>query len=420
MIRVRPSQVSGTVRSAPSKSCTHRAVVLASLAKGESVLRRPLVSEDTKATIAGMAALGAQIAVGDDAATVRGSQLKAPKEPIDCLNSGTTLRLLSGIASLLDEPVTLTGDASLQSRPMKPLLAALTELGVKATSQRSDGRAPITVQGPNTGRWAHIKGDVSSQFISSLLISSALKPRDTDVVITTPLISRPYVDLTISMMASFGVKCAALKNGYRVMGGQSYRPLDYAVPGDWSSAAFMLAAGALAGKVAVKGLDKETAQGDRRFLDVLEGFGAKPAWTEDSVKVAKADLDGADVDMGDIPDLFPITAVLATQARGRTVLSGAGHLRFKESDRIATTASMLKGMGADITPTDDGCIVNGPTKLTGGAVGGADDHRIFMAAAIAGLVSERPVELSGRSYEVSYPRFLDDLRRIGAGLEASG
>lgn len=420
-LQVRPSAVQGTVPAPPSKSYTHRAIVLSSLAHGDSRLKGALLSGDTLATLKGMEQFGAIVRKEGEDIIVRGGKLKAPTGPIDCANSGTTIRLLSGIASLLPYNVTLTGDESLQQRPMKPLLNALTELGVRAASQRGDGNAPLIIRGPNKGRWAHIKGDISSQFISSLLISSALKDLDTEIVITTPLKSKPYVEITRDMMSLFGAISTETKNGYRVLGGQRYRPRDYVIPGDYSSAAFPLVAAALTGKVTVSGLDPQDRQGDRQVLDVLAAFGARVSWSGNSVTVEKGDLHGTDVDVGDSPDSFPILAVLASQSEGETKLTNGAHLRFKESDRIATTVSFLKLMGANIEEREDGCVIKGPTKLRGRTINPSGDHRILMAAAVAGLVADGPTTITdGDCYRISYPRFVADLKALGAGAEESG
>lgn len=415
---VRRSEASGTVRAPPSKSYTHRAIVLAGLSRGDSVLRRPLLSGDTLATLKGMEQFGAIVRREGDDLMIRGGKLRAPSGPIDCGNSGTTLRLLTGIASLLKSDITLTGDESLRTRPMKPLLAALSEMGVRAVSASREGLPPITIRGPNHGRWTHIKGDISSQFISSLLISSALKDLDTEIVITTPLTSRPYVEITRDMMARHDVTSTETKNGYRVLGGQRYRPRDHAIPGDYSSASFPLVAGALTGKVTVAGLDPRDRQGDRAVLEVLERFGASVTVGDDAATVERGAMKGIDVDVGSMPDSFPILAVLATQASGATVLRNAKHLRFKESDRIATTVSFLANMGADIEEREDGCAVRGPTRLRGRSIDPSGDHRILMAAAVAGLVADGQTTISDSgAYKISYPDFVRDMRALGCGME---
>lgn len=420
-LEISRSAARGVVRAPPSKSYTHRAIILAGLARGESVIKRPLLSGDTLATLHGMEAFGAMTQREGDDLVLRGGTLRPPSGEIDCGNSGTTLRLLAGVASLLPSTVTLTGDASLQQRPMKPLLAALGELGVSAASARKDGTAPLIIRGPNKGRWAHIKGDVSSQFISSLLISSALKDLDTEIVITTPLLSKPYIDITMDIMARFGVRSWETKDGYHVPGGQTYRPLTMAVPGDYSSAAYPLAAGALTGKVTVSGLDPEDRQGDRRAVDILAGLGAKITRKGDRVTAEAAPLVGCDIDLRDNPDLFPILAVLATQAEGVSRLHGAGHLRHKESDRIRATVTFLKAMGADIEERDDGCEVRGPTPLRGRSVDTFGDHRIMMAEAVAALVADGTTVISeSESAAISYPSFVKDLRALGASIGGKG
>ena len=413
-LQVKPSEISGTIIAPPSKSCTHRAIVLASLAKGTSKIEKALICKDTTATIQAMEAFGATIKEDNDKLSIRGGRLKAPIEPIDCLNSGTTLRLCSGIASLMDNNITLTGDESLKGRPMKPLLNAFTEMGVYCVST-SKG---ITIRGPNNGRWTHIRGDVSSQFISSLLISSALKPRDTDIVITSPLVSKPYIDITTSMMAQFGVRCSETKDGYRVMGGQSYGPREYVIPGDYSSAAFALGAGAISGKVTVTGLDPNDVQGDRLIIDFLREFGADVSISGDSVTVVKSELEGINADIGNCPDLFPILAVIGTQAEGVTTLYNAAHLKHKESDRIAAVVTFLRNMGADIDETDDGCIIRGKCNLTGCTVNPNGDHRILMAAVVAAMsASGKTIITDGGCYDVSYPAFIKDFNTLGADLE---
>ncbi len=413
-LQVKPSEINGTMTAPPSKSCTHRAIVLASLAKGTSKIEKALRSRDTLATMHAMEAFGASIKEDGETLVIRGGRLKSPINPIDCLNSGTTLRLCCGIASLLDNNITFTGDDSLKGRPMKPLLNAFTEMGVYCTST-SQG---IIIRGPNNGRWTHIRGDVSSQFISSLLISSALKPRDTDVVITSPLVSKPYVNITVNMMSQFGVKCAETKDGYRIMGGQSYRSRDYTVPGDYSSAAFALVAGAISGKVTVTGLNPNDIQGDKAIIDFLREFGADIDVCGDAVTVKKSELKGINADVGGCPDLFPILAVLGTQAEGETVLYNAAHLKHKESDRIASVVAFLKNMGANIEERDDGCIIKGKNSLTGCVVNPNGDHRILMAAVVAATVaSGKTIITDGGCYDVSYPAFIRDFKSLGVDLE---
>jgi 3-phosphoshikimate 1-carboxyvinyltransferase len=409
--------VSGKVAASPSKSYTHRAMTLALLAEGRSVLHRPLHGEDTLATLEAVRAFGG-MAEGDDDLTIEGGHLRCPEDVIDARNSGTTIRLMTGVASLLPCLTVLTGDDSVRRRPMQPLIDALGGLGVRCESTRGNGLAPLVVKGPNLGRRTEMRGDVSSQFLSSLLLSSPLKEVDTDIRLTTPLRSRPYVDITVDMMSLFGARCQEVPGGFQVPGGQSYRPQRYTVPGDYSSAAFVLAAGALAGETLVSGLDPQDRQGDRRLLDIMRELGAEVGWKGGELHCAQGRMEGADIDLGDAPDLFPVVAVLCTQARGESRICNAAHVRLKESDRISATTAFLRAMGADVEEREDGCIVHGPSTLRGAPVDAHNDHRILMAAAVAALVAEGETIISdGDCHRISYPDFVQDMRSLGARME---
>ncbi len=417
-LRVRPSTIEGEVSSSPSKSYTHRAMALALLAEGTSHLRRPLLSGDTLATLSAVRKFGAEVDREGEVLHINGGRLRCPDDVINVDNSGTTIRIMAGIASLLPCITVLTGDESIRRRPMQPLIDALAELGAECRSTRGNGLAPLLVRGPNTGTRTHIKGDVSSQFISSLLISSAVKPVDTEIVLTTPLRSRPYVEITMDMMDRFGVRSGTIPDGFMVPGGQTYKPQDYAVPGDFSSAAFPLVAGALAGHAKVRHLDKQDRQGDKAVLDILSKFGAPVHWVGDAVETSRVPLVGNEVDLSQAPDLFPIVAVMATQAVGVTVINNAEHVRLKESDRIAATMEFLGRMGAEVEERRDGCMIKGPCKLRGASVDSLADHRILMAAAIATLVAEgESVITDGDCFKISYPGFVEDMTALGADLE---
>jgi 3-phosphoshikimate 1-carboxyvinyltransferase len=417
-LQVRPSEIEGAVSASPSKSYTHRAMVLALLGKGTSRLDNVLLGGDTLATLNAVRKLGGVVTFEGDRCVIEGGHLTCPDDVINTDNSGTTIRIVAGIASLLPCHTVLTGDESIRRRPMQPLISALCEMGVECYSTRGNGLAPLIVKGPNRGAETHIPGDISSQFISSLLISSPLKDVDTDIHITTELKSRPYVEITIGMMSRFGVRCSESDGTFHVPGGQSYQARDYIVPGDFSSAAFPLAAGALAGKATVTNLDPEDDQGDRRFVGILKDFGAKVEQTESSITVRTAPLQGMDIDLADAPDLFPIAAVVATQAKGISTIFNAEHVRFKESDRIASTVKFLKDMGADIQETKDGCVIRGPCHLRGTEVDPLADHRILMAAAVAALVAKGDTLIEdGDCFKISYPGFVKDMVSLGASVE---
>jgi len=411
-----PSRVSGTIRAPPSKSVTHRAVVLAALSSGSSQIRRPLRSQDTNATLDGVEAFGAHVARDRVSVRVDGDSLRVPNGPVDARNSGTTLRLLAGVASLLPGATTLTGDSSLRKRPMGPLLDALRALGAGAISLGGDGRPPVEIRGTLRGGSASLPGDVSSQFLSSLLLAGPLAAQGVEIRVIPPIRSEPYIKLTVQMMRWFGVDVTADDGLYRTSGGQRYRATDTDVPGDFSSAAFPLVASAITdGDVTVTGLDVDGPLGDRKIVDILRAFGASIEVSGDRVRAQGGPLVAQTVDIGDTPDLFPILAVLASQARGESRFVNGRHLRFKESDRIEATVSLLLGLGGRAKPTDDGCLVSGPTRLLGGSVDARGDHRILMAAAVAGLVARGAVDVSDPwSFRVSYPSFLEDFLALGA------
>jgi 3-phosphoshikimate 1-carboxyvinyltransferase len=417
VLRIHPGRVEGTVLAPPSKSYTHRAFLLGLLAQGTTRVRDPLVSEDPRATLDGIEALGARVKREGLVVVIQSDgKVHPPPRAVDCLNSGTTLRLMSAIAGLCDGEVTLTGDASLRKRPMRPLLDALAALG--ATAQGAQGKAPVTIRGPMRGGRAVLPGDVSSQFVSALLLAGARTPDGIVVDVSGDLKSRPYVDITVEMMADFGAKAEATPRGFSVPGGQRYHPADYRVPGDYSTAAFPLVAGALSGEVTVDNLPQRTAQGDKAILDLLERFGADVSRHGRAATVRAAPLRGTSVDLSDTPDAFPALCALAAHAQGETVLSGAAHLRFKESDRIAAMVGNLRKMGVDAHERPDGAVIRG------GIVHGAQglvthgDHRVEMALAICALRATGPVELDDHeAHAVSYPAFLTDMRRLGADIE---
>ncbi len=417
---MRSSTARGTVTAPPSKSYTHRAMVLGALTKDRFTLKNPLLSDDTKATLEALSSIGTDVDVrpgGQIRLTC--PELKAPRGVIDVRNSGTTIRLMSGIASLLDTPITLTGDASLIRRPMAPLVDALDQLGASCSYIGQSGSPPLRIKGPVTKAEAEIDGGVSSQFISSLLVTCTQKRSATKLRVKGRIASRPYVDITLKMLAQFGARIDEGPAGFDMQGSQKLQGDAYTIPGDYSSAAFMLAAGAVTdGTVTVRQLDAETAQGDEAILGHLRCFGAKVSRTAHTVTVSGGRLVGTDIDVGDTPDLFPVLAVVGAVAEGKTVLSGGVNLKAKESDRIVTTTKFLQDMGARIRPMEDGCEIIGVPKLEGAAVDTRGDHRILMAATVAAMVSGTETVIKDEeSFKVSYPGFIRDLHQLGCRVE---
>lgn len=409
----------GEVKAPPSKSYTIRAVTAAMLADGVSLIKEPLYSEDTKACILIAGRLGAKIEKKQHDLLIKGVAgiLKCPDSILDSLNSGTTLRIMTAVASLCDRQITLTGDESIQKRPVEPLLNALRQLGVTASSNR--GYPPVTVKGPLVGGVCTIDGSISSQFISALLMALPCAVGNSRIEIAGILRSKPYVDLTLDVLREFRIEVKPEDHyQYNVRGFQIYRAAKYTVEGDYSSAAFLLAAAAISkSKVKVKNLPNNSKQADRKIVSILSEMGADVSAGEREVTVRGAGtLRGIEVDLNNSPDLLPITAVLGALAEGKTRIYNVEHARLKECDRIKAMHTELKKMGANITENQDGLDITGG-KLKGTLVNGWRDHRIVMALAIAGLKAEGRTTITDGEYAgITFPNFVKLMSSIGAKL----
>ena len=418
-LRIRPGTVSGTVTAPPSKSVTHRAYLLAALSDRPATVAHPLDSADTRATLACLHALGSRMTMQGGAVRFEPAVLRAPARALDCANSGTTLRLMAATAARLASPVTLTGDDSLRRRPNGPLLEALHAFGARVRSRA--GLAPIAVQGPMHPGAVALPANSSSQFASALLLSLPMLKGASEVSLLAPIASRPYLDLTLRLARAAGLRYTekdsppALR--IEVPGGQVPRLDGFAVEGDWSGAAFMLAAAAVSGgEVAVRGLDAGSAQGDRAMMDHLASFGCTCGVASGDATVrGPAHLESpGTIDVAATPDLFPVLAVVAACARGTTTFTGGAQLRAKESDRIRAMAEGLARMGIRCEEKTDGLVVHGG-RLQGASLASKGDHRIHMAFAVAGLAAEGETLVDGApSAAVSYPGFHDDLKSLGA------
>ncbi len=417
-VTIQKSVIKGTVNAPPSKSYTHRAIAIAALSK-KATIYNPLISEDTKATIRASEAFGAEVESKKDSLIIKGfdGELKIPDNVIDVANSGTTLRIMTAVASLANGGTVLTGDASIRTRPNTPLLNALNDLGAEAFSTRNNGMAPLVVRGKMRGGRVHIDGSISSQFVSALLISCPFAQNRTDIFIKGELKSRPYVDITIGMLKDAGVKiiCDA-SNSFAIPPNQGYDMKSYSVPGDFSSASYMMAAGTLCGEITIRNLFP-SEQGDSALIELLEKMGGHISWDrkKGEVRVSKSRLKGINADVGKTPDLVPTLAVLGATAEGTTIIENAEHVRYKETDRLHAMTVELKKMGVDITEEKDRLIIKGGT-IHGAVVHGWDDHRIVMALAVAGLLAGDTTIDTMESVSISYPGFFEDLKNIGAAV----
>jgi 3-phosphoshikimate 1-carboxyvinyltransferase len=410
----------GVVSAPPSKAYTHRMLIASSLSNGTSKIHNPLVSDDTQATLEAVQALGAETELHENCWTIHGTEkLKTPDSPIDCRKSGSTLRFMIPVAALTPGPSTLLFGASFERRPVAPLLESLRELGVESAVQ-NDGSSVMVRGGGIRGGKTSIRGDVSSQFISGLLFACPMAKEDTEIMITPPLESRGYVEMTLEVLVKHGLEGAVNFELSRlwIPANQSYVPCDHLVPGDFSSAAFLLAAAAVTSSpVTVKNLDYRTCQGDSAIVDILAEMGATVKIGDDSVEVEAGKLVGVDIYAKDIPDLVPVCAVLGCYAEGYSQIYNAKRLKYKESDRLNTISTELKKMGADITVNEDGLTINGGNKLHGATVDPHNDHRIAMACAVAALGAEGKTKIQNvECINKSYPHFFSDLRLLGANV----
>jgi len=396
---------SGIVNPPSSKSLGHRAIICAALAKGESVISNVSLSEDISATITGVKALGSGVGIDGGRIRVRGpAQLSGARE-IDCGESGSTLRFLLPIAALGDDTTIFTGRGRLMERPLNPYAGVFE--GKNVVFSHTGGK--IEVRGPMKNGIFKLPGDVSSQFVSGLLLALPLLEGDSEIHLTTRLESRQYVDMTIDVMTRFGVNITPLPNGYRIRGGQRCVPADYQVEADYSQAAYFLAAGALGLDIGCKGLNLNSRQADRAMLDLLERMGAHVLHDGDITYVKSNALTAIDIDAREIPDLVPPLAVLCCFCKGVSRITNAGRLRFKECDRLSVMASELTKLGAKVEEGADSLTITGVPELTGGRVNSPNDHRIAMSMALAAIKCRGVVELTGAgNVNKSYPDFWKD------------
>ena len=423
VLKVRPSKLRGAVDAPPSKSYTHRAFAASVLAREESKIANPLLALDTSATMDACGILGAKIEQRDNTWHIigTGGKLEPSSDVIDVKNSGTTLRLFSAIASLSPNPLRLTGDASILARPMGPLIEALSRLGANTRCEGPRGRPPVVVGGGLEGGEVEVSGAVSSQFVSALLFACPYSRRDVELRVTE-LRSKPYVQMTLEVLDKAG---AEIKRGrdlleFIIPGRQVFKPIDFAIPGDFSSAAFILAAAALAGEeVKVDNLDIRGLQADKRIVELLKELGADVRVKGKSVLVSGAGrLSGIEADCGDTPDLVPVLAVLGSLAEGRTRLTNIPHLRYKETDRLRALRVELNKLGAEVEELPGELKIRGVGRLKGASIGSYGDHRMAMALAVAGLVARGETVLDGaESIAVSYPSFIKDMQKLGAEIE---
>ena len=404
-VKIYPSKLIGTVNAPSSKSYSHRMIIAAALAEGISEISNVTDSDDITVTSGAMEALGAKILSDGGTYTVKDISSPAQSADIDCGESGSTLRFIIPVAAALGTTATLSGRAKLPQRPITPYTREFPSKGVTFEPQSG---LPITLTGKLRAGEYNLEGDVSSQFITGLLLALPMCEEDSVIKLTSPLQSKPYADMTIAALKSFGIDIRETSmNGlplYLIKGGQKYKPCRTAVEGDYSQAAFFYTANALGSEIRITNLVPDSVQGDKAIIDIINSCGKE--------------MNPFTADVGDIPDLVPILAVLGSFTKGTSKIVNAARLKIKESDRLTCVANALNAIGGKVTAGDDFLTMEHIDSFRGGEVDSCKDHRIVMAAAIAATMSDAPVIIHGaENVNKSYPRFFDDYKALGGQFE---
>ena len=416
--KIQKSKLNGKIICPSNKSYTHRAIFLAALSDGKSIVKKILHSNDTIATISACRGFGVEVEEVENNVTIKNKiDETVQSSMINAENSGTTIRIAIAIAALSGGNTTLTGDDSLKKRPMQPILDALETMGVKTESD--EGRPPIHINGKIQGKEISINGDISSQFISALLIIAPRLPDGLIINVEGKLVSKPYVDLTIAIMKKFGVD-VKIEEEYKryVVSHQIYKPTTFSIPSDFSNLALLLAANVLLGD----GLDIEISlgdmpQGDEAIVDILEKLGVNVTLEDDIITTeSPISLKGGKFDLSDTPDLLPAIAILALKSEKPIEMFNVKHARYKETDRIAIISRELKKIGLNVEEKDDGMVIKKSSELIPAELNSENDHRLFMAFSIAGMFVGECTVSDPDAVKVSYPEFISDLVNVGAKI----
>ena len=416
--KIEKSKISGEVNCPANKSYTHRAIFLSALSDGKSIIKKVLHSNDTNATISACRAFGVEVNESDDTVSVEnsiGSTVQGSM--INAQNSGTTLRKATAIAALSGGNTELTGDDSLKKRPMRPILDSLESLGI--TTESNDGKPPITIKGKIDGNYVNIKGDISSQFISALLIIAPRLESGLTIEIDGNVVSKPYIDLTITTMKKFGVDVKVVEpyKKYSILH-QIYQPTTFIVPSDFSNLALLLSANILLGdSLKIKISLGDLPQGDEAIVDILEQMGVNVTLDSETITTKSPELlDGGKFDLSNTPDLLPALAILVLKCKTQIEIFNVKHARYKETDRIAIICNELKKIGVVVTEKEDGMILKKGDLINGVELNAHEDHRLFMAFSIVGMLLGDCTVTDPDSASVSYPDFISDMQNCGARM----
>jgi 3-phosphoshikimate 1-carboxyvinyltransferase len=406
-----PSTVKGIIRAPSSKSMTQRAIAAALLAGGESTIINPSYCDDSLAAMNIAVGLGAKIKPENTEMKITGAiELKETK--LNCGESGLAIRMFSPVASLYKTEIVITGSGSLKKRPMSMIEEALRQFGVSCST--TEGYLPLTIKGPLSGGSCEIDGSISSQLLTGLLMALPVAFKESEIKVNN-LRSKPYIDMTLQVLEKFGIEVNNTNYSYfRIPGNQKYKATSFDVEGDWSGGAFLLVAGAINGDVTVEGLRADSRQSDKTILSALDRAGARLSITENSVSIKKSDLNSFEFDATESPDLFPPLVALASYCIGISGIKGVSRLKHKESNRAEALLEEFSKMNINLEISGDYMLITGG-KVSGAHVDSHEDHRIAMAAAVAGLgASDKVYIKDSHCIAKSYPGFFDDLRHVGA------
>lgn len=410
---VLPSHINGGIEVASSKSCAHRALILSALCKENTVLHNMNFCEDTEATVRCLSALGCGFGRSGGALSVLPGDVGASDtiRTLDCGESGSTLRFMLPLAAALGAQASFTGSARLMERPLSELTAVLSAHGADI------GDAPLTTRGRLSGGEYRIAGNISSQYISGLLMALPLTKERCEIKIEGQKVSAGYVDMTIALMKRFGIETAVTSQGYLIPTQNGYlSPKKFIIEGDWSNAAFLLASGALSGDVTVSGLSIDSAQGDKRIYQILKEMGCDITECADGIRAKKSRLTAVSIDAEDIPDLVPVLSVLMAFANGISEITGVERLRQKESDRLSAIIEMLGVMGGKAWYSNGKLMVEG-CFLHGARLSSYGDHRMVMAGTVAALAADGATEIEGaEAVNKSYPSFFETIGALGGEI----
>lgn len=417
-VKIFPRKLSGLMVGPGSKSMSHRAIIAAALSKGVSRIDNVMYSDDVKATLQGVEALGAKVSYFDHYVLIDGSTMFSKQNPtIDCVESGSTLRFMVAVGLATKNTIRYVGKGLLGQRPLQPFYDIFDQYDISYS--KKEGALDLEISGVFKPGEYILPGDVSSQFITGLLYALPLLDGDSVIKLSTHLESGDYVTMTLDMLKRYGIVIEQLEGSYYIKGNQTYKPCDYFIEGDYSQLAFYSVAASLGCDIQVSHMDKSSSQGDKAMLDVINKMGVQVSYQDDTISYHVDTLKGVEANCSEMPDVVPVLSLLCSVAKGKSVLSGLERLKYKECDRLYATYDLLNQLGANIQIVDDTLVFEGVEQLQGGiTLSSYDDHRMCMMLAMASIVCKEPIVIDRpHCVSKSYPSFFDDFKRLGGHFD---